>query len=269
MIKNNIGIEGVTGPIWHSLGANLRIPAKLLQLMKSRNEDDLNEIVNSVIEEIHQSFINQKKFFVVGHSFGTLIALKIASMLENLGQIGHVVLIDGSPEYLQRLAQGLRRAAQTKDSIENDLIMVLFSHFCSSEHLDVVSNKVVASESLTSKIEVISEFALNEFKENYSQQYLHNILVAIFHRLKVVMNLSVKDDEITAVMDKKLKSAITLIRPTQASFTDIVEDYSLHKYTEHGVTIKYVDGNHLTVLENVELANILNELALQTESRES
>lgn len=199
----------------------------------------------------------------MGHSYGTLIALRIASMLEKLGKTGHIVLVDGSPEYLQRLAKGLRRAAQAKDNLENDLIMVIVTHFCKSEHFDEISNKIATHDNLASKLNLVIDFSLNEFKENYSPKYLHNIVVAILNRLKVVMNLNVKDNDIAAVMDKRLKAPITLIRPTQASFADIAEDYSLHKYTEQSVSIKYVEGNHLTVLENIELTNILNDLAAQ------
>lgn len=239
-----------------------KVHSKLLQLMKSRNEIDLNAIADSVINEVNQQFTNQNEFYIAGHSFGTFVAMKIASMLEKRGKIGHVILIDGSPTHLFRLAQGFRRALQTGDP-ENDLIMVSFAQFCSNDQLDNFVKKLTTCSNLSAKIEVISELILAELKSNYSKEYLQNIIRAILNRLKLVMNLNFEKNELAGVIDAKLKSSITLIRPTQASFTDITEDYDLHKYTEQKVNVKYVNGNHLSVLENTELTNILNKITSQ------
>lgn len=265
------GIEGVAGPNWHSLGANLNVPAKVLQLNNLAGERDLNTVVDSVIDEVHEYFGEQKEFLLAAHSFGTLVALKIASRLEKLGRTGRVVLIDGSPEYLQRLTHGLRRTSisHTDENFENELVMILFNQFCSTDHSNGFGNKIAACDNLRSKIELVGEFALGEFKTNYSKIYLENIILAILNRLRAVMSLSVSNAGVAVVLDSKLKSPILLIRPTQATFIDIVEDYNLDKYTENAVKIKYVEGNHLTVLDNIEITNILNDLASQVSQMHS
>lgn len=89
------GIEGVSSPIWHSLGENLKMPAKIVQFMNCREENDINSITQSVADEVSAIFSQQKEYFIVGHSFGTLLALKLASMLEKRGQMGRIMLIDG------------------------------------------------------------------------------------------------------------------------------------------------------------------------------
>lgn len=227
----------------------------------------LDAIANSVFEELFTSFANQSQYYLVAHSFGTLVALRLASMLEKMGKYGQLILIDGSPGYLHRLAQGLRRASQSNDSLENDLIMVLFTHFCNSDLSEgFLKNLQSCEDNLSKKIDLLGSHVSDEFKSIYSETYLRNIIVAIVNRLKVVMSLNVEKDALNGVMDVKLKSTITLIRPTQATFADIVEDYDLNKYTEKEVAIKYVDGNHLTVLEHVELTNILNNITSQAES---
>lgn len=244
----------------------MKAPAKLLQLMKSRNESVLDAIADSVFDEVCQSFEHQSAYYIVGHSFGALIAMKIASMLEKHGKIGHIILIDGSPAYLSRLGQGLCRNAdlnQMAESLENDLLMVLFTHFCSSDQLERFSKKLNhcdRNDNLSMKVGLMSEFVTSEFRTAYSERYLKNVMVAIVNRLKVVLHLNSQSDQLMGVMERKLKSAITLIRPTQASFADIVEDYDLHKYSEQKINIKFVEGNHLTVLENVQLTDILNSL---------
>lgn len=241
-----------------------RITSKVLQLMKSRDASDLNGIVNSIIDDVYPIFAHQKEYYVIGHSFGALVAMKIASMLEKMGKIGHVILIDGSPDQLVKLTRGMHRATKIHDNLEDDLITVLFRHFCSSELLDGFIAKLVACENLSRKIELLSGHISSEFKSNYSEKYMLSMLKASFNRLKVIMNLNIEADKLANIMDHKLKSTITLIRPTQTSFAQIADDYELHKYSEREIIVKYVDGNHLTVLENIELANILNELTSQT-----
>lgn len=227
--------------------------------MKSQNEATLEGIADSVIQEVYQHFVSQDQFFVIGHSFGTLIAVKIASLLEKLGKVGHVILIDGSPAYLKRLAQGLVKTTKVEDYTDV-LFMVIFTHFCSSDLHDKFIATLSKCTEQQQKIDLITEFLSTEIKTSYSMGYLRKLIEAILNRLKVVISLNVEGDEIAAVMDQKLKSAITLIRPTQASFTDIIEDYGLDRYSEQAVTIKYVDGNHFTVLENTELTDIINNL---------
>lgn len=229
--------------------------------MKSRNELSLDAIADSVIQEITEFFSNQKKYCVVAHSYGTLIAIKIAYLLEKFGKCGHIILIDGSPNYLKRMAQGLLRTTKIEDSTDV-LIMVVFSQFCRSEFRNNFIAKLSQFSDVEQKIDLVMEFLSTEIKDKYSVEYIKKLAVAIMNRLKVVIGLNLEDGKISDVMENKLKSPITLIRPTQASFTDIDEDYSLHRYTEQEVNIKYVEGNHLTVLENPELTDIINSLII-------
>lgn len=232
--------------------------------MKSRNENTLDGIADSVIDTVYQSFKDQEKFLLVGHSFGTLITLKIASLLEKLGKTGHLILIDGSPAYLKRLAQGLARTAQVDNQVEDLLVMVMFNHFCSSDLREPFIGKLAVCESWHSKIQLIIEFVSAEIKATYSKDYLENIVVAILNRLKVVISLNIENDALGAVIDTKLKSSITLVRPTQASFTDIVEDYGLQRFTEQPIIVHYIEGGHLSILENIELAHTINRITEST-----
>ncbi|XP_055306391.1 fatty acid synthase-like [Sitodiplosis mosellana] len=253
------GIEGVCGPNWKTLGLNMKVPSKLLQLMKSRNESSITGIAESIFEEVSQCFANQKEYFIVGHSFGSLIALRIASMLEKMGKVGRLVLVDGSPEYLFRLAKGICQSGHVEGNIENDLFMILFSHFCDPESVEDFVKGLVACPNIPAKLECLAKFVSSEYKNKYSTEYLHDMIVAILNRLKLIVEEDVMDN----ILDTKLKASIILIRPTEVSFADINADYNLNKYSEHEVNVKYVEGHHLTVIENVELTNILNEIISQ------
>ncbi|KAL6424567.1 hypothetical protein ACFW04_009934 [Cataglyphis niger] len=57
----------------------------------------------------------------------------------------------------------------------------------------------------------------------------------------------------------RLKSSIILLKPTFTSFTFVEEDYGLRKITENEVEIHYVEGTHITMMENDKIASIINE----------
>lgn len=252
------GVEGVGGSVWHELGANLKSSAHLLQLMKTRNEQTLQGVADMVIDDVIQCFAKHIRFHVVGYSFGSLIAIKIASMLEMYGYHGNVILIDGSPAYLKRLAQGMAKTTTLDD--ENKLFMVLFKHLCSAESTDRFVTTLDGLTDTPSKINLVIEHLSDEIKLTYSREYLYNMTVAILNRLKVVIGMNISDDDISAVIDAKLRSKITLVRPTQSSFKDIDEDYGLHHYSEYPIEVRYVKGNHLSMLDNSELITIINNI---------
>lgn len=228
--------------------------------MESYNKDTINGIADTVINEIHRSFNDQKKFVLVGHSFGALIALRVASLLEKLGKYGHVISIDGSPTFLKRLAGGLVESKSVDHQLDDDSLMLLFKQFCDIESFDKFNSLLTKCKNRQSKLKLFIECLPNKMRTLYSQQYLENMTAAILNRMKIIINLDNENDELAALMNNKLKSVITLIRPTQASFIDIAEDYGLQNFSEHPVAVKYVEGNHLSVLENPDLANVINNI---------
>jgi len=58
---------------------------------------------------------------------------------------------------------------------------------------------------------------------------------------------------------KKIKSPITLVRPAEVSLQDIDEDYCISQLTSGTVTLKVIEGNHTTMLDNPSLSQIIND----------
>lgn len=56
----------------------------------------------------------------------------------------------------------------------------------------------------------------------------------------------------------KLKSNVTLIKPTQSSVTDLPDDYALSEYFEKPIKVHTFEGNHVTILENQATAELIN-----------
>lgn len=259
------GIQGVAGGItWHSLGAMITKSAKLLQLIKSGAETTIDGIVDVELDIVHRLLESQSKFVLVAHSFGTLVALKMAAQLERSGKIGHLILIDGSPTIIADMSRVFIRSAHCTDQIDDKIIEVIFNHLMDSidkEREFLAKLKLATEENWSAKVQLIIDYCSDEIRSAYSTEYLTNIITAISNRIKLAINAENGADPFVGMV---LKSPITLLRAMEAPVVDLTDDYGLQIYTEHKVNVLYIDGNHSSMLENGDLARAINRIADET-----
>lgn len=86
----------------------------------------------------------------------------------------------------------------------------------------------------------------------HSEQHQRNVCNTVYHRLKAMASY----EPTTGV----LKSKIKLIKPKQPTVIWDAEDFGLSAFTQHPVDIVYVDGNHVTILDNPECAQAINDM---------
>lgn len=243
------------GTVWQSFGAHLTTQTNLLQMMKSESATTIHDISSHHFDDVREYFANQKEFCIVGYSFGSLIALELARMLEKNGSIGRLFLIDGAPIYLQQMAAGIVDKTMKDADPADVLIMVLYFNLCSANRNEKFNVQMQACSTWEQKIDTLYEYLDDEVKETYSLTYLHRLVAAMANRLKAVNLMD------TNLVQQKLNSRIVLLRPQAASFHNVVEDYELSKYSTQPIDVHYIQGNHLTVLDNVRTSEIINEFA--------
>ncbi|XP_030080615.1 fatty acid synthase [Drosophila hydei] len=243
------GLEGTAGQAWYNIGASLNSRANVLQLHQFAKAETVSAVGNLALEHVKALLKPADPFYLIGYSYGSYVALQLAALLENLGFRGHVLLIDGAPHFLTRLTK-LHLGA---DYTDNDLYDLLFSKIVSqifpdetNESAALMFNKL---DTLKEKMELLMEFA--DKQKLYSKEYCRVIVEAMFHRVKMAAQFDV--DSI-----KDLKSPITLVRPAEVSLQDIEEDYCLSQLTSGKVTLKVIEGNHTTMLDNPVLPQIIN-----------
>lgn len=256
------GIEGVTGAKWYAIGEKLGIPASILQLMGSVEAQTIPDITKTVMNEVFSCSIDQDMFYVIGYSYGTIIAMEVAKILEKSGRCGHVLLIDGAPAYLKRLTLGIVKtssdASANNDDFESALIMVMLRKFAKDVSADVILPKLNSCENFIAKLEVAWEAAPEVLKAKYSKKYVETLLIAKLNRLKALLKIEI-DGKNNIDENDKIKSPILLVRPTTVSISDITDDYQLSDFASGPITVKYINGNHVTMLDNDELIDMINE----------
>lgn len=223
--------------------------------MGSKDETTIEQIGEATFDVVRDFFAKQKQFYIIGHSFGAIVAIQLAQMLERNGANGHVLLIDGSPVYLKRMSEAIIKTTSKKESTEDVLIMLVYFNVCNSERSYRFAMQLQGCNTWSMKMDLLYRNLPEALKSAYSAQYMYTMICAMSKRLKAVLNMNVDAENV------KLKSPVMLIRPKQASFTDIADDYELSSYAEQPIDVRYIQGNHLTMLDGYEITRLIEDFA--------
>lgn len=200
------------------------------------------------ILELHK---NVKTFYLIGYSFGSIITLELAKILEESGLKGNLVLIDGAPVFLKKLSVDHLTPDFTDETIQTILLANTIQSVFYQDNGEIIK-LVLSKPTWDARIDKLIEFTTEH--KLYSDSYTRSILNALVNRIKLIINLDIE-------LFKPLKhTLITLIRPTEASVFNIDEDYGLNNLSDHKINIKFVEGNHITMLENPKLTALINDL---------
>jgi fatty acid synthase len=233
----------------------------MLQLMGTKELRSITEISKSIYPMVLEDVFNKERehFYVVGYSYGAMLALEVTKMLEKKGKKGNLVLIDGAPLFLKKLVVDQMPTSDTDEAVQNVLLSGIMRVVFPEEKVDVLE---IMKENPTweARVEKILDLCKEQYL--YTTDYLRDMANCLFHRIKMVLDFKPDFQDV-------IKSSITLIRPTEISIVDVDEDYGLKRLTRGVVSVKYVDGNHLTMLENSKLVQIINELDPSLESNRS
>jgi fatty acid synthase, animal type len=178
-----------------------------------------------------------------------LIAFELAKLLEKSGKKGKIVLIDGAPQFLKKLVVDQMPTSDTDEGVQAVLISGLLRSVFPEEKIDafqIMKDYPTWDERIDHLVEIGKDQYL------YTVEYLRTMAYCLFKRIKMVI-------EYESDKTQSIRSPITLIRPTEISIVDVEEDYGLQKLTRGEVLVKYVTGNHLTMLENPKVVQIIHE----------
>lgn len=179
--------------------------------------------------------------------------------MEVTGQTGNILLLDGAPHYIQRTGLGIIKASSKNinEDIENALILTMFQKLCAGKVIDAFIEDLAQSADWFCKVNLIVKFLPQDLKVTYSEAYLRKITLAVLNRTKAFINYSNSHGE-DVFKQSKLKSRITLVRPSLVSIKDIADDYELSQFTERPVDVRVINGDHFKMLENSELTVMIN-----------
>lgn len=198
-------------------------------------------------------FNGKKKFCLAAHSFGSLVAIELAKLLERNGLTGEVVIADGSVALFKRTLSVLM--PNMDPSHENVGMFVqaqLAYQFLPEIQPDAIKQIIFEEKSFEARMD--KYIGLMKTRD-YSDAYLKNMGYGLINRVGMVL----REDDVYS--GDKIQSNITLIRPQTNLVVDIENDYQLKQYTNGQVFVDFIEGTHLTMLDNPRLYEIINTLS--------
>ncbi|CAK1541813.1 unnamed protein product [Leptosia nina] len=249
------GLEGFAAAM-EPLCKRLKFKCCVLQLGIEQRADTLDTLVDRLHASIKSRLNPGTPYLLLGYSFGTILALTLAARLESEGHNGSVFLVDGSPDFLYALVTLLINF-KNEVLLQNSLIC-----HC----IDLVAPNNDVTSTLMKKLTEIESYeervayaaSVCPVQHNYSLEFIRNIAIACYYRTKMIIDCRTENM-------KKIKAPIVLLRPKENPPTMVLEEnYGLDKLTEGGVTVEFLEGNHHSILENKDCANVINRMVLHS-----
>ncbi|XP_031641000.1 fatty acid synthase-like [Contarinia nasturtii] len=248
------GIEGVISPVLQSLCKSIKVPIYALQLHAHCKEESFSNLIASISKDVLNLFNGKKRFILIGHSFGGLVALSLARILEQSGLTGDVIVADGSVSLFKRFLKALLPNMDPSiEIVENFLQTQLVYEILPEINSDEIQKIIHGEKTFDGRMD---KFLSQMKKHEYSTEYLKNIAYGLKNRIRMVLQ------ENEEYVGDKIKSNITLICPTAKLVVDIDNDYQLTQYTNGRMFVHTIEGSHLTMLDNVQLYEIINDICM-------
>jgi fatty acid synthase len=246
------GLIGYAANVFRNIAKQLDFPASILQLIPTTDCKTLDEIVNSIIDYVLDLFSDADNFVIIGHSFGSLLTLKIAKILEDLGKSGQAILLDGSPEFIMKYAlQSYQMENLT--SFNNHISMILFNIFQQFVDSKVAKSIIKNHKNWQQRLKAILTASGLKLPFSYDQ-LSEEISVAYMNRSNIARHLKIED------FSSLETTKISLIKSSNPPFTGLPEDYGLSAFTSYNIYTTTVSGDHATILQNPEMSRIIKHL---------
>lgn len=198
-------------------------------------------------------FKSESKFTLVSHSFGANIALELARRLEAKGLKGRLLLIDGYPKLLKDMAlESFGNRQITPETALDNVMESFLSLMLPDMDAEAIHSTIKDHNTIDSKLAAFRKFDKIKI---FSEKWIHDFILGLRNRLLMVVN-TVDESK------QPIESSITLVRPFETASDGTEEQKHLEKYTKGNVCVTYLDGSHVTLLENERLLQFFNETFL-------
>ena len=209
------GIEGVAGEIWSNLAVNLQGSSFVIQ-HKNAIQRTLSDLSNQMVDELLKLHEENEVFNIIGYSFGSLIALRMANILESKGRKVKLLLIDGSPYFLKEITK-LQVGDRNVDDVVEILVLNAVTDLVIPDKSQEIIDCIQSSFSLSDKITKLSKISENFrfYSENYTLLKIQKMKME-FHTCKRNDSKHLAAPSIASICD--IRSAILAAAPIACSY---------------------------------------------------
>ncbi|KAL2715899.1 fatty acid synthase-like [Vespula squamosa] len=243
------GVEGY-GSIFKTLESKIKSPATCFQLAANCELKTIQEMANLFLPHMLEKLQDRNDFVLVGFSFGSLVAIELTRKLEAKGFNGRLVLIDGAPLHLKTLIQQQLHSS-SQEELESNILLVVLNEFGSSNCVKL-ELELKKCNTWNEKINAFFNVLSPGQRELFLNGKQLNAILSLSVRLQAGMTYNPEPTPY-------LRTPITLFKPLLSSVRNAPYDYGLQNITEAKVDVHVVDGDHVTMLEDIKIAMAIND----------
>ncbi|XP_070493817.1 fatty acid synthase-like [Chironomus tepperi] len=244
------GVEGCGGDVWKLVAKRMTGSSYMFQHKNIANASSVNEFVSEIYSKVLNLFNEFADIHLIGYSFGSIIVLKLAEMLEQQHKVPKVTLIDGSPIFLNTLVRDHLVTNNFEEIIETLILKTVVEGTMRGENskvIHILQSKLSLVEKISALVNEIDGLKI------YSESHIAEMIKVILDRSRLIYNLNI--NEFSLLNKVKIK----LIRPQSSALKNLENDYGLTRYSTHPVDVRFVNGDHLSMLDTEDFRNILSE----------
>ncbi|KAL7023366.1 hypothetical protein ACKWTF_012570 [Chironomus riparius] len=245
------GLIGYAANVYRNIAKQLDFPVYILQLIDTVESKSISEIVDNLLQHILDLYSDADNFILIGHSFGTLLTLKFAKELENLGKTGQIIQLDGSPTFCNQYALG-NIHKEKFSNISNFISMIIFNNY--QKYVDPEITKIAFKSHNTWEKRLKAMISAENTLPVTHETLMNEVSISYINRLDIALHL--KNDEFPILKT----TTISLIKSTQPPVVGLPDDYELSIFSTQKVFKTFVSGDHVTFLQNPELIEIVKKL---------
>jgi thioesterase domain-containing protein len=246
------GLIGYAANIYRNLAKQIDYPAYILQMVGQIKCKSLDDIMDVIIENILNLYLNVDNFILIGHSFGSILTLKIGNILENIGKRGQIIQIDGSPEFVKRFAfQSIRNENMT--NFHNYILKILFDISKSFVDSAIIKSVIENNSNWENRLKAVIEASGRSNIVSYDKM-VEEVSTAFTNRLNISHNIKIEEFDVLEF------TKISLIKATKAAVPGLPEDYGLSLFSSGNIYITFVVGDHASMMENLDLSGVITRL---------
>lgn len=242
------GVEGVASEPLRKFCQRLRMPAFILQLHTTHRMTNADDVISHLAADIMELHKNRKRFCIAAYSFGTLLAIEVARLLEQQsGRNGQLYLIDGNSYAIHKLIDTLYGCHRhsTHEKFGTKILEQFVNSFPKGQRSDAETN-LAKAQTFDEKLDVCVEL-LGTSK--YSREYLKECIAGCINRLAIVEQVKWN------ITGDKINSNITLMQATDSFAACGEEEISLQT---NGNTEKHsIIANHSTILDQDDVIQMI------------
>ncbi|KAK9884211.1 hypothetical protein WA026_005161 [Henosepilachna vigintioctopunctata] len=241
------GIEGFASTL-KPMAAYLKAKVYGVQFCYDHPTSGHEDMVKEAITKIERIIKPNQPLHIITYSWGTTIGLDTMSCMEEKGYKGTLTCIDGSPELNSKMCQQ-ELTTDTEEEFETILLCHFMALYMPYEIVKRNKEAMLTASNLQDRITVLIQ--ASKGATSFSEEYLRASASAVYYRVKQVMSYEPKF--------KKIQSPARLCKPSRTLMNNLTEDYGLSEICNNFLGVSYFDGNHVSMLENIKLAESVNE----------